>query len=44
MMEPTTELRVRREIAERIARAGQRRIAARTKATRRARRAGLDGL
>ncbi|WP_281271715.1 hypothetical protein [Nocardioides immobilis] len=44
MIEPTTELRVRQEIAERIARADRRRVAARTRASRRARRAGLDSL
>gem|GEM_PF-5620376 len=44
MIEPTTELRVRQEIAERIARADRRRVTARTKAARRARRAGLDTL
>lgn len=44
MIEPMTELRVRQEIAERIDRAGRRRVAARTKAARRARRAGLDSL
>lgn len=44
MIEPTTELRVRQEIAERIARADRRRVAARTRAARRARRAGLDAL
>lgn len=42
MIEPTSELRVRQEIAERIARADRRRVAARVKAGRRARRAGLD--
>lgn len=44
MIEPMTELRVRQEIAERIARADRRRVAARTRASRRARRAGLDSL
>ncbi len=44
MIEPTSELRVRQEIAERIARADRRRVAARLKAMRRARRAGLDSL
>lgn len=44
MIEPTSELRVRQEIAERIARADRRRLAARLKASRRARRAGLDSL
>ncbi len=44
MIEPTLELRVRQEIAERIARADRRRVLARTRAGRRARRAGLDSL
>jgi hypothetical protein len=44
MIEPTSELRVRQEIAERIARADRRRVLARTKASRRARRAGLDSV
>lgn len=38
MIEPMTELRVRQEIAERVDRASRRRLAARTKAGRKARR------
>lgn len=44
MIEPTSELRVRQEIAERIARADRRRVANRLKSSRRARRAGLEFL
>ncbi|WP_281369687.1 hypothetical protein [Nocardioides pelophilus] len=44
MIEPTSELRVRQEIADRIARADRRRVVARLKATRRARRSGLDSI
>lgn len=44
MIEPTSELRVRQEIADRIARADRRRVATRLKATRRARRSGLDSV
>ncbi|WP_281290967.1 hypothetical protein [Nocardioides antri] len=44
MIEPSSELRVRQEIAEKIARADRRRVAVRVKAGRRARRAGLDSL
>lgn len=44
MIEPTSELRVRQEIAERIARADRGRVVARLKTGRRARRAGLDSL
>lgn len=42
MFEPTIELRVRQEIADRIARADRRRVATRVKTSRRARRAGLE--
>ncbi|NYJ03102.1 hypothetical protein HNR19_003800 [Nocardioides thalensis] len=38
MIEPTTELRVRQEIAERIDRASRQRVASRAKSARRARR------
>lgn len=38
MIEPTTELRVRQEIAERIERASRQRIASRVKSARKARR------
>jgi hypothetical protein len=38
MIEPMTELRVRQEIAERVDRASRRRIAARSRADRKARR------
>ena len=41
MPESTNQLRVRHEIADRIARADRRRLAARTKSSRRARRSGL---
>lgn len=44
MIERTSELRVRQEIADRIARADRRRFAARTKPGRRARRSGLEFL
>jgi hypothetical protein len=44
MIEPTSELRVRHEIAQRIARADRRRAVNRAKAGRRARRAGLEFL
>jgi hypothetical protein len=44
MIETTNELRARQEIADRIARADRRRLAARTKSGRRARRAGLEFL
>lgn len=44
MNEQLAELRVRQDIAERIARADRRRIASRVKAERRARRAGLDSV
>jgi len=44
MIEPTSELRVRHEIAQRIARADRRRAVNRAKASRRARRAGLEFL
>ncbi|WP_281271128.1 hypothetical protein [Nocardioides silvaticus] len=44
MIEKTNELRARQEIADRIARAKTNRLAARTKSTRRARRAGLEFL
>lgn len=44
MFEPTSELRVRQEIADRIARADRRRVAARAKDARRARRAGLESI
>jgi len=43
MIETTNELRARQEIADRIARADRRRLAARTKSGR-ARRAGLEFL
>lgn len=39
MIEPTSELRVRQEINERVARASQRRLVARTRAARKRRRA-----
>ncbi|WP_281370656.1 hypothetical protein [Nocardioides stalactiti] len=44
MIEQTSELRVRQEIADRIARADRRRVAARLRSTRRARRSGLDSV
>ena len=44
MIEPTSELRARQEIAQRIARADRRRLAARTKARRREHRTGLEFL
>ena len=44
MIETTNELRARQEIADRIARANRRRLAARTKSRRRDRRAGLEFL
>lgn len=42
MIEPTSELRVRQEIADRIARADRRRLTARVKIGRRARRSGIE--
>ncbi len=42
MIEPANELRVRQEIADRIARADRRRLAGRVKSGRRARRNGLE--
>lgn len=42
MIEPASELRVRQEIADRIARAERRRLVARVKSGRRARRSGLE--
>ncbi|HWJ80963.1 MAG TPA: hypothetical protein VNS55_01895 [Nocardioides sp.] len=44
MIDPSTELRVRQEIADRVARASRRRLEARAKSARRTRRAGLDAL
>jgi hypothetical protein len=44
MIEPANELRVRQEIADRIARADRRRLVARVKSGRRARRSGLEFL
>ena len=41
MIESTNQLRVRHEIADRISRADRRRLAARTKSNRGARRSGL---
>ena len=44
MIDPTTELRVRQEIADRVARASRRRLEARVKSGRKSRRGGLDSL
>ncbi|MEZ0577124.1 hypothetical protein [Nocardioides sp. MH1] len=44
MIEPTSTLRVRQEIAERLVRADRHRAASRIKSGRRARRAGLEFL
>ncbi|GAA3830248.1 hypothetical protein [Nocardioides panacisoli] len=44
MIEPTTELRVRQEIADRVARASRRRLESRAKSGRKSRRLGYDAL